>query len=342
MRVTGRDFICTGQSTGTAVLWQLVGGVPLTPAAFGSSVLTSYCSAYQKFKIVSATVSYVTSSPTTANGDVCMSYIEQHTDGCPNFGSNSFLNSALSDPNTMLGPQWENNTSDIGLRVHEFKDICFLPDGDINDNAVGEIQFFSKTSSTDSPGYFILDYVIEFYELGNNARMKLMPSPSQLVYQPFQMIVSGGSTTSAPISMLPGTTWIGRSAIAPTISVGTIYKCMFSVTEGMSAGWSVSAGTKPTLANVLGSYNTATTLGNPFTIYDGFTVYMRVDYTLSTLFLYSSYTAALTTTNPLSAGIAYTPDVYNDNGHNPSAGVWLYCMISAVGSAYVYQNQNNS
>ncbi len=111
VRVRGRDFMFSPIGTGTIVTWTLCGGTPLTPAAFADSVIANYQRMYMKFRFHSVVVHYITSSPTSANGDVMFYYSKDRSSVFLNQTSNQLLPFVFTDQNTVLGPQWTNHSA---------------------------------------------------------------------------------------------------------------------------------------------------------------------------------------------------------------------------------------
>lgn len=226
IRIVGRDFAFQAAPTGAIATWVNVGGFPLTPACFVSSTLRAYTQIYNKFKFHKINAHYITSSATSSTGDILFSVSKNRDDPPPNGTSTTFLNYALSDPNTVIGPQWTNHTVSF-TPTGSWKTLDAGINADINAQAQGEIFLWSKTTTTDSPGYVIFDYDISFAEMSVNPRSGLLPNPSFL-YSPITLT----ATKSAGVALnnfTCSTTWIGSQTItalssAPTFAVGDVYK----------------------------------------------------------------------------------------------------------------------
>jgi hypothetical protein len=333
VRVVGRDFAVTATSTGNVTGWTLCAGIPLTPAAFISSVLRSYTQIYNKFRINQVCVHYITSSPTTSTGDVMFQVNSNRSDPMPNWSLTTFLPYALSKEETIIGPQWTNHSCCIKPRGPT-RSLVPGSNNDIDYQSQGEIQLFSKTSTVDSPGYLLMDYDITFMEMSVNPRSGLLPNPL-IMYTPTQLTLNVSAyTTAAALSFsVNGTTFIGQTAITalssnPYIKPGDIFKVVIDATDSNSSSWTFTAGSA-TLASLAGITQNGTV--DTFPIGDGFTCYALYQ-SPTNVRLYPNPTDAFVATNPLTGGGSYTPAVYVDNSHNPNAGVWLYAWFSWVGT----------
>jgi len=332
VRIVGRDYAYTAYSSGTATGWMPVGGFPLTPVCFASSILRAYTQMFNKFKFNQVCCHYITSSPTSSNGDVLFQINANRTDPLPNWTSSTFLPYALSKPETVLGPQWQNHS------------CCFVPKNpirtlvpdnvDIDYQSQGEVFLYSKTSTTESPGYVLIDYDITFYEMSINPHGGILPNPLYL-YQEVQFYLPTTALTVGvtTIKASTGSTGAGGTAITSLWSntnshYGDVYKIAIDVANSNAAAWTASSGS-PTFANLFA--NLAAGASNGLPISDGFTCYMVLEGATSATF-YSTAAQAFTATNPIVAGATYTPNAYTDNSHNPNAGVWFYGMASLVGS----------
>lgn len=173
--IAGRDFMFTAiQTLATITDWSLVGGTPLSPAAFTDSTLRQYMQLYQKFRWRACNVHYITSSPTSSNGDVVFYYGKNRDSVFLNPTSSQFLPFVISDPDTIMGPQWSNHSAALTV-VSDWKSTDYGMHSGLNDYAAGEVFLLSKTSSTESPGYVIFDYVIEFAQMQVSPRLLTLP-----------------------------------------------------------------------------------------------------------------------------------------------------------------------
>jgi len=292
-RVVSRDFAFALASTPAAVTgWEMIGAMPITPAVLPSSILRNYCQMFNKFKVNSFRVHYITSSPTSQAGDVMLYYEKDRFSPMVDYSNSSFLPYVLSDPNTVIGPQWTNHS--VTLRpTRDWKTTLYGNQTDLNEDAEGTLFFFSKTNAANSPGYLLIDYDIQFKELSVNPRAGSLPIARG------QATFVGLNSTTNSITAGTAATWVwssvknitGAISAAPTGAIpGDIYKCVIQYTGTIPAGnttWSGSV--TPTNTNMLqyGSTNRA------LIIDDGLTLYLAWN-SASALNLFTSLEAAVT------------------------------------------------
>lgn len=269
-RIIGRDFAFSLSSTVAAVTdWEVIGGMPITPAAMPSTILKNYCTMYANFKVNSITAHYITSSPTSQAGDVLFYYEQKRFNPFPDYTNASFLPFVLSDPSTVIGPQWTNHTAIINP-VKEWKSTSYGSGTDLDEECAGSLYMFSKTNSANSPGYVLLDYDISFRNLALNPRVGVLPvQRAQNTEVCFQITGSSATQgTAAGFTITGGKTISGASSAAPTgATLGDIYKAVVQLTastvSGVNAAW-----TTVTAADLL-QYkdDTAITLDDGHTFY---------------------------------------------------------------------------
>lgn len=268
VRVVGRDYAFTPVATGTVVTWALVGGMPLTPACMPSTALRNFVQLYNKFKFNKCYFHYITSSSTSTTGDVVFYYQKNAASSQINWTSNSFLPFVLSDSQTVIGPQWTNHTVTV-TPTGPFKSTDYGMDGETTNYTQGDIFLYSKTSSTESPGYVIFDYDITFKELSVNPRAGLLPI-AKAQWQPVTFLLTGAATAgtsdmggSVAISS-NSTSGVGGTTISvPSTQVNDIYKCVLDITNSTFA-----TTTAATLLQVgTGLAREAITVADGFTFY---------------------------------------------------------------------------
>lgn len=334
-RVVGRDYAQTAQSSGTVTGWVPVAGFPLTPNCFVSSVLRNYCQMYNKYKFNRVRVHYITSSPTSSSGDVLFQVNANRTDPLPNWTGANFLPYALSKPETVIGPQWTNHTMEI-IPKGPTRTLVLGSNSDIDYQSQGEVFLYSKTSTTDSPGYLLIDYDVTFYEQSVNPKQGILPNQN-LLWQPIQFTAATSSyTTSSNFNPNIGTRWIGGQAIPAVTSssafkANDIFKVVLDVTNTNMTAYTVSAGTKPT-ASTLFQNSAAVANQTAITVSDGFTCYVVIE-SSGNMNFFPNAADAFTGSEPLKWGVANTPNAYAETSGVPSAGVWLFAMCSYVGNA---------
>jgi hypothetical protein len=301
-RVIGRDFAFSLTATAAAVTgWTLIGGMPLTPAVLPSSILRNYTQMYSKFKVNRINVHYITASPTSQAGDVMFYYERDRRGPMIDFTNNSFLPYVLSDPHTVIGPQWTNHTLTI-TPSDGFNLTDYGVHTDLNEDSCGSIFMFSRTSSASSPGYVIIDYDITFKELCVNPRAGILPIARGQWYNT-SIGVGALAVTSGTTAFNMG---IAGDALGDTVAVdisgvatGDIYKVVFDVTNStvVNAAWT-NVTTSTLLVYQGPSGSTAVTID------DGFTCYaVRGG---SSFYFYPTLEAAYTSTNQFRYGVTAT------------------------------------
>jgi len=256
------------------------------------------------------------------------------SDPIPNWTGANFLPYALSKPETIIGPQWTNHTMEI-IPKGPARTLDLGQNNDSDYQAQGEVFLYSKTSSTDSPGYLLIDYDITFFEMSINPKQGLLPNPN-LLYQPCQLTwpTTALTANSTAVTTSMGSRGSGGTAITAVTSsayykVGDIFKFAVDVTNTNMSAYTVSAGSVPTASTLLAE--SVQSVSTAITLVDGYTLYIVVE-SSSSVRIYPSFVQAVTASQNALAGTTYTPNTYAESAGVPNAGVWLYGFISYVGS----------
>jgi len=303
LRVVGRDFAFALSSSAASVTgWDLIGGMPISPAVLASSGLRAFVQSYAHFKVNRIMFHYITSSPTSQAGDILFYHERDRNSPCPDFSNSNFLPYVLSDHNTVLGPQWTNHSALIEPPA-DWKSTNYGAQTDLNEDAAGAVMLFSKTNAVNSPGYVIIDYDITFRELAVNPRAGALPVSRGLFHQT-AIGLSAVSTTAGTTTYTGSTSgWVfrglgvgGAAAAAPTgMLPGDVYKCVVSATAS-----SQNTFTACTLSNLLTYPDDASTA---VTLDDGFTFYACYDGNSSKLRINPTRNDSETSTRPFVAGV---------------------------------------
>jgi len=318
--VRGREFMFPAVGTGSVTTWTLCGGAPLTPAAFSDSVISSYMRMYGKFKFVGAVATYITSSPTTSNGDVLFYYSKNRESVFLSQTSPNLLPMVLSDGNTVMGPQWTNHSTKLNLKG-TWKSTDYGMHSGIEDYAEGELFLLSKTSTTDSPGYVIFDYQIAFQEMQISPRYLSFPMPKILWKASCFRLTTSGVVAGTAIQVFTGGNDItGAAASNPTgLANGDVYKVIIDLTN--SATWT---NVTPSQFRVNENAGYA-----PLTIVDGTTLYAVYNDTTWTLYPNAETAFTCSITGAISWGVTATVTVYFVN--------WL-SYVGSVGTTNINPN----
>jgi len=141
-------------------------------------------------------------------------------------------------------------------------------------------------------------------------------------------------TSGTTITFTTGTTWSGNTTITSLTSssnfkIGDVYKITLDTTNTNTGSWTWTTGSA-TLTSLLANQENAI-VGSNLALTDGYTLYATF-YTTTQCALYVSPEKAFLGTGGLVATGTYTAAAYNDNSHNPNAGVWLFGLASYVGN----------
>lgn len=271
-RVVGRDFAFALASTSAAVNgWEIIGQMPITPCVLPSSVLRNFSQMFNKFQVNSVSFHYITSSPTSQAGDVLFYFEKDALAPMCDYTSSSFLPYVLSDSHTIIGPQWTNHS----VMLHptrDWKTTLYGNQTDLNEQCEGVIHFFSKTATTNSPGYLLIDYDISFRELSVNPRAGTLPV-ARGQGTPICLTSSATSITAGSAAALlwnSGKLISGATSAPITGAItGDIYKCVFAPTSTQLVNTAWSGSVVPSVSNMLqyGGSNRALVTDDGFTCY---------------------------------------------------------------------------
>jgi len=186
------------------------------------------------------------------------------------YSNSSFLPYVLSDPNTVIGPQWTNHSASI-QPVPDWKSTLYGNQSDLNEDKAGVIHMFSKTNAANSPGYILIDYDISFKELSVNPRAGTLPiARGQSQFVCFNTNGASTAGSNAGWNITTGKTVANTTSAAPTgAALGDIYKCVLQVTASQQVNAAWTGTTTPTVFNMLqyDQSNKAITLDDGFTVY---------------------------------------------------------------------------
>jgi hypothetical protein len=266
--VSGRDFAYTPVGTGSVTTWTLSGGTPLTPAAFSDSTLRQYMQMYQRFRWRKLIVHYITSSPTSSNGDVMFYHQKNRNSVFLNQTSSQLLPFVMSDSDTVIGPQWTNHSAELTINS-SWKSTDYGMSSSVDDYAEGDIFLLSKTSTTDSPGYVIIDFIVDFAELQISPRLLSLPLPRAQWNQMNLGLTTTAVTTTTAISIATvGNGISGSASVLPTgCSNGDIYKLIIDLTNSTSGSWVNGTPANPVRVSEPGGANVGVTIVDGTTLY---------------------------------------------------------------------------
>jgi hypothetical protein len=276
--ITGRDFMFPAKASSSISTWCLVGGTPIAPAAFSDSYIRSFLQLYQKFRVRKLIAHYITSSSTSSTGDVLFYFQKNRDSVFLSQTSTQLLPFVMSDKNTVLGPQWSNHSTMLDVKG-TWKSTDYGMEPLLDAYSEGELFLLSKTATTDSPGYVIFDYVIDFCEMNVSPRLLSLPiSRIQWTNTNLQLTFATTVGTSRLIWSVAGNGIDGNASVKPTGAVvGDVYKVIIDVTN--SAAPTNSSGTVATFTNFVEFVVTGRGGGATYVLplIDGTTLYAAYD-----------------------------------------------------------------
>jgi len=293
--VVGRDYCYTPISTNTQSNWILVGGIPLNPTVFPSSILRNTAIMYEKFRFRKAIFHYITSSSTSTTGDIMFYTRRNEGSGLPAPTTTSFLPFVLSDSMTVIGPQWTNHTIELDVSACPWlsTDYGATPEPQVYNQY--DVFLYSKTSSTDSPGYVLIDYICEFKELAINPRAGAISTiaGSRAVWQYFGFNVNNNATAGTTVLTSSGDNNVvhGFSPVGLGASNGDVFECIMDATNStFSATTATNAFDEVT---IIGTYQNSSYVDGKifYAVWSG-----------SAYNFYWTVEQAFTVTNPIRAG----------------------------------------
>lgn len=298
VRIKGRDYMFQAAAVAASQTnWVLVGGCPIIPHAFVASVLRSYAGIYAEFVVHGVSFHFITSSATSATGDMMFYISKNRASALLDTSNPSFMSVVLSDPNTTIGPLWKNNSA-YYKPVFKTYSTDILNDEDLMHEGPGELFLYTRSAALNPPGYVLVDFDITFKTLQVNIRELTFPM-NRLKYNQYGLgytsnvaIVQGNELvmqTGGP--HLDGVTTSGITS-DPALKLGDVFKIVFNV---VSAGFSGGASASNLFEVGLRSGTEATIGVVPVTIDDGFTcfgVYINAG-SSGVLMLYPTVTSAM-------------------------------------------------
>lgn len=239
VRVIGRDFVMAVGGTSTLYSnWTLQAGLGLSPICLNATGLRGYFQTYERFHWNRVNVHYITSSPTSATGDVLIVYHSNHGGPKVDHTSSNFMSYALSTDSALLGPQWTNHSVQILSGERDWFDTDVLSVEDVMHQADGEVLVYTRNttngSSPDQPGYLLIDYDITFERRMLNPRVQSLPS-SLFKFQPSTFHYAGGPVTAGQTVSFDTAstgTYTGNTVTLPNgIAQGDVFQIVFDLQQ---------------------------------------------------------------------------------------------------------------
>jgi hypothetical protein len=278
--VACREFLAPVYETSNSN-WQLAAAAPLHPAFYPASTMGQMARAYQYFTFRKCVIHFVTRQPTSVTGEIALCYSRMITEPAENGASATFLPRVMTRGDAIMGPLWVNHTIVVEPDSKRRLVDCFS-NSDINEQIFGEIQAYTLSSVTDTAGYLLIDYELEF---------------SVTMFAPHSTSIPIATGPGASYSLVDASTPSAGSSVALTnssltvLTNGTIIRAIVNADES-------SAGTGTTLANLWQTYiyynstsSTTGTVASSVVVTDGMIIWLSV--VGSSLVAYSSYENAV-------------------------------------------------
>ncbi len=160
--VAHREFMTSVYETSNTN-WQLSALAPMNPSYYPGSVMGNFCRSYAKYRFRRAIVHFVTRQPTSVTGEIALVFASQALLPCENGASASFLARVMSRGNAVLGPLWTSHSMEIPCD-NVWRNVNAAAISSYVDNVMGEIQAYTLSGVSDTAGYLIMDYELEFAE----------------------------------------------------------------------------------------------------------------------------------------------------------------------------------
>lgn len=222
MRMTGDGLVVAGREFMTSVScynssnFQVGALAPLHPMYYPGSVMSSTARAWSQYRFNRVAIHYVTRQSTAQAGEVVLAYSENLLEPAEQGNANSFLPRVMTRGQAIIGPVWQNHTMLVNTD-NKFRKVDAFNSATFNDNVTGEIQAYTQSLVTDTLGFLLIDYELEF------KTPMFTPHSSALPWADGPGSLASASGTLATTS--------GGGVILPPFGVnpitnGTIFRCI--------------------------------------------------------------------------------------------------------------------
>jgi hypothetical protein len=280
-RLQGREFMASVYESSNAN-WQLTALCPLHPAYFTSSTIGNICRGFSRYKWNRLTVHFVTRQPTSVTGEIALCYSSNCLLPAENGASGAFLPRVMSRGNAILGPLWTSHSINIPCD-NKLRYIDAFSSIDFNLNVMGEVQAYTLAGVTDTAGYLLMDYDIEFADVMYQPHGTLIPLATGTGTQ---IIVNDSSTTPTASNAVKVT-----GALLTTASDGTVYRCILDLDQSTLSTGTTAANAWETNVAFASTLTSITSTARTITLVDGMQFYLTV--IGSNMYAYNSYEAAV-------------------------------------------------
>jgi len=199
--------VCVGRPVGAAqvVNPELIAVGYVTPLLVGNDEIQNMARVYQHYRVTKASIEFRSFQGTSAGGEVIIIANDD-----PNYrpidpASNSFYQRAISTDQVLLTPTWMSAGMD--MRVDSGWKVCDNANSGTLEEFASGVFYIYQDGSAVTPGYFILNYDIEFEGLRFNSRQLISGSLQGLSIRKtfqFNTLVLGAPATASGTGLTAG------------------------------------------------------------------------------------------------------------------------------------------
>jgi hypothetical protein len=172
IKVNGHEVLGTTRAA-VSTAFTLVGAFTVSPLAYPGSRMGVLSKTYAKYNVRKWNLRVITSSPTTADGQILTYFHHNKHDPVLNWTSTGFVTTVLSGTNAVIGPKWSDSHLPVALTSKVLESSFPLGDGHM-DLGAGDVFVFTRSATAQS--YIVMcDYEIDFTEPQILTRIDLVP-----------------------------------------------------------------------------------------------------------------------------------------------------------------------
>lgn len=274
--VRGREFLCSVFESSNDN-FQLSAVAPLHPAYYVASTMGQMARTYQRYRFRKLAIHFITRQPTTAAGQIALVYSAQINEPAEDGASGNFLPRVMTRGRASLGPIWQNHLLEVDCDA-TYRLIDPFSQADIPSHIFGEVQAYTLSDITDTAGYLLIDYELEFNTTMFAPHSTLIPLPSGPGVQ-FSLVDSSATPTAGDAVKL------NLSGSLSSSTNGTIWRALINADEStLATGTTLVNAWQSTITYGL-TVSTYGTTSQTLTIVDGMQVYIVVVGTIGYVYL---------------------------------------------------------
>jgi hypothetical protein len=280
-RITGREFMGSVYESNSSN-WQMSALCPLHPAYFPGSTISNVARGFTKYRWRSLTVHFVTRQPTSVTGEIALAYSANCLMPAEDGSSSTFLPRVMTRGNAVLGPLWTSHSIRIPCD-NKSRLVDAFSSVDFNENVLGELQVYTLSGVSDTAGYLLFDYDLDY---------------SEIMYQPHSTyipITTGGGasytlTDSSATPTASNSVQLTNAAITGAPN-GTVFRAILDWDQSTASTGTTAANAWEVNTAYASSLTAISSVASNFTLRDGQQVYLGIVGT--SLYAYGSLDSAL-------------------------------------------------